>query len=86
MKKLPVPLLDSPRGVDAHQELAVAVIRQAVIDATNPNAADNVRAGARAFLAGSSMMRQWCDSAGLDARLVLERCKADLIKAREQQQ
>jgi hypothetical protein len=77
MKKLPVPLLDSPRAVDAHQELAVAVIRQAVIDATNPLAADNVRAGARAFLAGSSMLRQWCDVAGLDPRLILERCGKD---------
>jgi hypothetical protein len=74
MKKPPVPLLSSTRSVHAHQELAVAVIRQAVVDATNPLAESRVRDGARAFLAGSPMLRQWCGVAGLDPGLVLERC------------
>jgi hypothetical protein len=73
MKKPPVSLLGS-RGVDAHQELAVAVIRQAVLDAANPSADDRVRAAAQDFLAGSPMLRQWCDIAGIDPGLVLERC------------
>ncbi|RPI55286.1 MAG: hypothetical protein EHM55_08355 [Acidobacteria bacterium] len=74
MKKPPVSLLNSTRSVDAHQELAVAVIRQALLDATNPCAASRVRDGARAFLAGSPMLREWCGVAGLDPRVVLEMC------------
>jgi hypothetical protein len=73
MKKPPVSLLTSSY-VEAHQMLAVAVLRQAVHDATSPLAAERVRAGARAFLAGSAMMRQWCDIAGIDPSLVRERC------------
>jgi hypothetical protein len=73
MKKPPVSLLTS-NYVDSHQMLAVAVIRQAVVDATNPSAANRVRAAARAFLANSAMMRQWCDIAGIDPSLVRERC------------
>ena len=74
MKKPPVSLLNSSRPVHAHQELAVAVIRQAVVDAANPLAESRVRDGARAFLADSPMLRQWCGVAGLDPGLVLERC------------
>jgi hypothetical protein len=74
MKKPPVCLLTPTRATDAHQELAIAVIRQAVIDATNPVAETRVRAGARAFLNGSPMLREWCGVAGIDPRLVLERC------------
>jgi hypothetical protein len=73
MKKRPVSLLDR-KAVDAHQELAAAVIRQALLDATNPDAPEDVRAGARDFLAGSPMLHQWCSVAGLDPRLVLTRC------------
>jgi hypothetical protein len=74
MKKPPVCLLAPTRTMDAHQELAIAVIRQAVVDATNPVAESRVRAGARAFLNGSPMLREWCGVAGIDPRLVLERC------------
>ena len=74
MKKPPVPLLGPTRAMESHQELAVAVIRQAVVDATNPAAESRVRAGARAFLAGSPMLYQWCGVAGIDPGLVLERC------------
>ncbi len=74
MKKPPIALLNSSRAVDAHQELAAAVIRQALLDANNPAAATHVRAGARAFLAGSPMLRQWCSVAGLDPGLVLAKC------------
>jgi hypothetical protein len=73
MKKPPVSLLTTGY-VDSHQLLAVAVIRQAVHDATNPVAADRVRSAARAFLNGSPMMRQWCDIAGIDPVLVRDRC------------
>jgi hypothetical protein len=74
MKKPPVSLLSSARAIDAHQELAVAVIRQAMLDATNPAAANRIRAGARAFLADSPMLRQWCSVAGLDPGIVIEKC------------
>ncbi len=74
MKKPPVSLLSSPRAMDAHQELAVAVIRQAMLDAANPTAAARVRDGARKFLADSPMLREWCGVAGLDPRVVLEKC------------
>ena len=73
MKKQPVSLLRSSKAVDAHQELAAAVIRQALLDAANPDAAERVRAGAQAFLAGSPMLRLWCGVAGLDPRLVRAR-------------
>ncbi len=73
MKRPPVSLLSPTWGVDAHQELAVAVIRQAVHDATSPSAESKVRAGAKAFLANSPMLREWCGIAGLDPGLVLAR-------------
>jgi hypothetical protein len=66
-------------GLDAHQELAVAVIRQALLDATNPCAASRVRDGARAFLAGSPMLREWCGVAGLDP-VWCSRCAAKASK------
>lgn len=75
MKKPPVSLLGSPKALDAHQELAVAVIRQALLDATDPGASEGLRSGARAFLAGSPMLRQWCHVAGLDPSLVRARCR-----------
>jgi hypothetical protein len=74
MKRAPVSLLTPNAAVDPHQELAVAVIRQALSDATSPTAARRIRASARAFLADSPMLRQWCGLAGLDPSLVLARC------------
>ena len=73
MKKPPVSLLSSARAVDAYQELAVAVIRQALLDAGNPDESESVRVGAQTFLAGSPMLRQWCGVAGLDPNLVRAR-------------
>jgi hypothetical protein len=73
MKKPPSFLPSSNQAVDAHQKLAVAVIRQALQDATDPCTATGIRAGARAFLAGSPMLQQWCCVAGLDPDLVLAR-------------
>jgi hypothetical protein len=69
MKKTHVSLLRSRRPA-AHQELAAAVIRQAVLDASNADAPEPVRLGARAFLAGSPALLHWCDVAGLDPALV----------------
>ena len=69
MKKPLVSLLRS-RRTNAHQELAAAVIRQAVLDASSLNAPEPVRLGARAFLADSPMLRHWCGVAGLDPALV----------------
>jgi hypothetical protein len=66
MKKRPTDLLGSPRALGAHQELAAAVIRQAVVDAAHPQSSVRLRANARTFLAGSPMLRHWCTVAGLD--------------------
>ena len=66
MKKQPTSLLSSPEPLGAHQALAAAVIRQALVDAAAPASSDRLRANAQAFLAGSSMLRQWCLVAGLD--------------------
>jgi hypothetical protein len=74
MKRAPVSLLTPNAAVDAHQELAVAVIRQALADATSRSATRRVRMSARAFLADSPMLREWCGLAGLDPRLVLAKC------------
>jgi len=74
MKKQGISLLGSPRALGFHQELAAAVIRRALLDATDANAPERVRAGARVFLADSPMLRQWCSVAGIDPGLVRERC------------
>jgi hypothetical protein len=66
MKKRPTVLLGSPSTLGAHQALAAAVIRQALVDAADPQSSERHRASARAFLAGSTMLRQWCLVAGLD--------------------
>ncbi len=66
MKKRPTSLLSSPRSLTAHQALAAAVIRQALVDEADPASSDRLRSNAQAFLAGSSMLRQWCLVAGLD--------------------
>lgn len=76
MKKRPISLLSSPRRLGAHQELAAAVIRQALHDAVDPGASEGLRANARTFLAGSQMLRQWCQVAGLDLGCVQKRCPA----------
>ena len=73
MKKPPTALLGS-HSVDAHQELAAAVIHQALLDAASPDTPERVRVGARAFLAGSPMLQQWCCVAGLDPGLVRAKC------------
>jgi hypothetical protein len=70
MKKRPTDLLGSPHALGAHQELAAAVIRQAVVDAANPQSSVRLRANARTFLAGSPMLRHWCIVAGLDLSCV----------------
>ena len=76
MKKPPVSLVGS-QAVDGHQELAAAVIHQALLDAASPDASEKVRVGARAFLAGSPMLRQWCSVAGLDPELVARCLKTE---------
>ena len=73
MKKRPISLLSSD-SVDAHQELAAAVIHQAVLDAASPDAPEPVRLGARAFLRGSPMLKLWCCVAGLDPKVVQAKC------------
>jgi hypothetical protein len=76
MKKRPVSLLASPGRLDAHRELAAAVIRQAILDAGDPAAPAPLRDGARRFLAGSPMLRQWCTVAGIDLAVLQAKCRA----------
>ena len=56
MKKPPVSLPGSAQALATHQELAAAVIRQAVLDASHPDTPEGVSARARAFLLASSPM------------------------------
>ena len=55
-------------------ELAAAVIRQAIRDASRPDSPES--ASARRFLAGSDGFRWWCEVAGLDPESVIERLAA----------
>lgn len=50
-----------------YRRLAVRVIGQALRDAADGARSTN-RKSARAFLAGSSMLRLWCEVARLDSR------------------
>ena len=51
-----------------YRHLAVRVIDQALRDLAGPAQSRNDRESARAFLAGSPMLRLWCAVAEIDAR------------------
>lgn len=70
---------DGARGVRPHagscgdaflpyRHLAVRVIDQALRDLASPAESRNDRESARAFLAGSPMLRLWCEVAEIDPR------------------
>ncbi len=47
------------QSLAAHQRLAFAVLRQAIVDAANPVASASARESARRFLGGNGMYRFW---------------------------
>ena len=55
----------------ACRHLAARVIEQALKDVLQPAQASGDRLTARRFLAGSRMLRYWCDVAGIDAGQVI---------------
>ena len=55
-------------------DLAAAVIRRAIRDASPPDSPES--ASARRFLAGSEGFRWWCEVAGVDPESVIERLAA----------
>jgi hypothetical protein len=73
MKAPAIPLLDPHTDTAAHQELAAAVVHQAVVDLRD--ASPSVRASAVAFLAGSDGLAGWCSVAGLNADVVAARAR-----------
>ena len=82
------PLTANP-ATNPTQNLAAAVIKQAVTDATSPSVEPRVRVEARIFLAGSAAFEEWCLVAGLnpavvlrDARVALERRSTERFTAR----
>ena len=64
-------MIARPPGVlQPHQKIALAVVTQAFADAADRHISDAVRAEARAFIADSAMLREWCAVAGLDPAFV----------------
>jgi hypothetical protein len=73
MKAPAIPLVDAPTDLEAHQELAAAVVHQAMLDLRV--ASPRVRASAVAFLEGSDGLAGWCSVAGLNPGVVVARAR-----------
>ena len=58
--------------LSAQQKLALAVIAQAFTDAADPRVSPAVRNEARRFIAGSTMLNDWCDVAQVDRAYVTD--------------
>jgi hypothetical protein len=69
----PRPAILLEATIESYRMLAVAVIRQAAIDARDPTLPDVRRRQARAFLAGGDGLRFWCDVLCLDSALITSR-------------
>lgn len=82
MRAPAIPLVDPHVEAAAHQELAAAVVRQAVADLGDASPA--VRASAVEFLRGSDALIWWTDMAGLDADVVVEYARPLLEPSPEQ--
>jgi hypothetical protein len=68
MPRTVTSLLGPSRRPEPQQELALAVLCQAIKDAARPDGRHS--AEARAFLAGNPMLGQWCGVAEIDPDLV----------------
>jgi hypothetical protein len=69
MKAPAIPLVHVHTETEPHQELAAAVVRQAIADLAHPTGM--VRNEARHFLTGSDDFYWWCGVAGLEPDRVL---------------
>jgi hypothetical protein len=67
--------LTSRKNVDGYMLLAVAIIRAALDDASNPSVSVPQRERARHWLAGSDGFAFWCTVAGLDPEAVSRRAR-----------
>lgn len=68
MQRVVISLLGPSQRPAPYQELALAVILQAVRDAVT--AEGRHRNEARLFLAGNAMLAEWCGVAGIDPEFV----------------
>ena len=59
-------LVGSDARFHPYRRLAVSVVTRAVLDVINPAASFSDRESARVFLAGSAMLRLWCQVAALN--------------------
>lgn len=57
----------------AARSLACAVIKQAMVDATDPTVPEQVRHDAEEFLAGDPWYHAWCETAGFAPTPLLSR-------------
>lgn len=77
--KAPAVVLDAgcSAEVTPYQELAGAILRQALIDLQDPSR--TVRRSAAEFLQGTETFGFWCDVAGLDAHVIAEYARPLLV-------
>lgn len=69
MKAPAIPLVDVHAEMAGHQELAAAVLHQAIVDLRDSK--PQVRESAAMFLAGSDGFIRWCSVAGLEPDVVM---------------
>ena len=68
----PISPVRLPTRLSAQQKVALAVIEQAFKDAADRAVTPAVRSEARRFIAGSVMLGEWCDVAGIDRAFMNE--------------
>jgi hypothetical protein len=66
-----------------YRRLAVAIIRQAIIDLHSPS--QDVRARAVSFLNNSASLRSWCTLLSLDPPLVIATISKDIYRTHEEE-
>lgn len=80
----PVVLVDTPAALRPEQRIAVAVVRQAILDATSPLRRPHARRAAALFFSeNSSGLRFWAEVLGIDASVIGARCRHRISAQRE---